>query len=130
MASISFAARMIPGRTRGIRMLHAMTIVLWDARARYTSRPLTGHAGFPGGVSFAAFSGTNSLIDLYSMGPPSDCLPIIGILCPFVKAVGRVSRGERGKLRRMTGHPSPLRVGRIPYANLAPIFHGLSTGDV
>jgi chorismate dehydratase len=30
----------------------------------------------------------------------------------------------------MTGHPSPLRVGRIPYANLVPIFHGLATGDV
>jgi len=30
----------------------------------------------------------------------------------------------------MTGHPSPLRVGRIPYANLSPIFHGLGTGGV
>jgi len=30
----------------------------------------------------------------------------------------------------MTGHPSPLRVGRIPYANLVPIFHGLATGGV
>lgn len=30
----------------------------------------------------------------------------------------------------MTGNRSPLRVGRIPYANLAPIFHGLATGDV
>jgi chorismate dehydratase len=48
----------------------------------------------------------------------------------LVKTVGRVSRGERGKLRRMTSHPAPLRVGRIPYANLVPIFHGLATGDV
>jgi len=31
---------------------------------------------------------------------------------------------------RMTSHPAPLRVGRIPYANLLPIFHGLATGDV
>jgi chorismate dehydratase len=31
---------------------------------------------------------------------------------------------------RMTGHRSPLRVGRIPYANLVPIFHGLDTGGV
>jgi len=30
----------------------------------------------------------------------------------------------------MTSHPAPLRVGRIPYANLLPIFHGLATGDV
>jgi len=30
----------------------------------------------------------------------------------------------------MTGHLSPLRVGRIPYANLVPIFHGLATGGV
>ncbi|MGZ8441367.1 MAG: menaquinone biosynthesis protein, partial [Candidatus Deferrimicrobiaceae bacterium] len=30
----------------------------------------------------------------------------------------------------MTGHPNPLRVGRIPYANLVPIFHGLATGGV
>ncbi|KRT76584.1 MAG: futalosine synthase [Armatimonadetes bacterium CSP1-3] len=28
----------------------------------------------------------------------------------------------------MTGHPSNLRVGRIPYANLLPIFHGLEGG--
>ncbi len=30
----------------------------------------------------------------------------------------------------MTGPPSPLRVGRIPYANLVPIFHGLRTMGV
>ena len=30
----------------------------------------------------------------------------------------------------MTLHRSPLRVGRIPYANLVPIFHGLATGSV
>jgi len=30
----------------------------------------------------------------------------------------------------MTENRSPLRVGRIPYANLVPIFHGLATGDV
>jgi len=55
---------------------------------------------------------------------------IIGILAPLVKARDRVSRRERDKLRRMIGHPFPLRVGRIPYANLVPIFHGLATGDV
>src|SRR3989339_2085714 len=64
------------------------------------------------------------------MGPPSDRPPIIGILDPLVKAAEATTRRERGKLRRMTGHPSPLRVGRIPYANLAPIFHGLGTGVV
>jgi chorismate dehydratase len=46
---------------------------------------------------------------------------------PLVKATGRASRRERGKLRRMTRLPSPLRVGRIPYANLVPIFHGLGS---
>jgi chorismate dehydratase len=30
----------------------------------------------------------------------------------------------------MTGNLFPLRVGRIPYANLLPIFHGLVTGGV
>lgn len=30
----------------------------------------------------------------------------------------------------MIWHPSPLRVGRIPYANLVPIFHGLGIGSV
>ncbi len=30
----------------------------------------------------------------------------------------------------MNRRPAPLRVGRIPYANLVPIFHGLATGGV
>lgn len=30
----------------------------------------------------------------------------------------------------MTGHPPSLRVGRIPYANLLPIFHGLGSAGV
>jgi hypothetical protein len=105
---------MIPGTTRGIRMLHAITIVSWAARARYTSRPFTGHAGFPGGISFATFPGMNRLSASYPMGPSWRInSPIIGISDPLVKAAARTPPGK-GMINcsRDTGDPMPTDTHR------------------